>query len=87
MHGCSLPASKTSNFPVERSRISKKNRLRRYKTPLAALAGMLYLYKYFRFFDEMAEKKIVACGAQKLSEFSNRNFFKKKLRLADPIRK
>ena len=29
--------------------LKKKIRLRRYETPLAALAGMLYLYKYFRF--------------------------------------
>ena len=82
MHGCSLPASKTSIFPLERSRTSKKFACGAIKPPLAALAGMLYLDKYFRFLlQKWPRKKFVACGAQKLSEFSNRNFFQEKVEI------
>ena len=88
MHGCSLPASKTSIFPLERSRISKNFACGAITPPFAALAGMLYLYKYFRFLlQKWPRKNFVACGAQIFYDFSNRNFFSKKLRLADPTRK
>ena len=40
---------KTLIFPSERSRISKFSACGAVNIPLAALAGMPYLYKYFRF--------------------------------------
>ena len=76
------PCIKNINFSLERSRISKKFRLRRYETPLAALAGMLYLYKYFRFLlQKWSEKKSSPAARKIFLSFRIGIFFQEKVEI------
>ena len=69
------PCIKNIIFFFRKVKNLKKNRLRRYEIPLAALAEMLYLYKYFRFLLQKWSIKIfVACGAQNFAIFARKIF-------------
>ena len=82
------PCIKNINFSLEMSRISKKIRLRRYETPLAALAGMLYLYKYFRFLLQKWPRKLFRrLRRPKFFWFFESDFFCKKVEIGRCCRK
>ena len=67
------PCIKTLIFPSERSRISKFYACGAVNIPRAQRAGMIYLYKYFRFLlQKWARKFFVACGAQNFAIFARK---------------